>query len=410
MEITIFKDIVLNIILIIFPILVYLVLAIYKEDISKKYNDLLLGISLVTSLYLCLRFGTITSNNKILLFCNIPIVIAFIKKKPIFAIILSLLNITYCFQIDKVLLIITLIKYITYYILYIIAIKRKLSINGFILSTAVLQGFFLSFEYFFIEASSSINDIVILLVLVFTYYFITFSILYAFRIIEKIQNLNNTIKMLEKDKKIKDALFKLTHEIKNPLAVCKGYLEMINLEKKDKAEKYLSIMREEIDRSLNIMTDFIQFNKIKINKKNVNINIILEDIHNSFKIVAKTKNIKIIYEKSSKDNYIDIDVERIKQVLVNLIKNSIEAINKEGIIKIFLQENNNFIEINVQDNGMGMSEETLSKIKEMFYTTKEYGTGLGVSLSNEIIEAHGGTLTYTSKINKGTNVKIRLPR
>ena len=59
---------------------------------------------------------------------------------------------------------------------------------------------------------------------------------------------------------------------------------------------------------------------------------------------------------------------------------------------------------------MGMSEETLSKIKEMFYTTKEYGTGLGVSLSNEIIEAHGGTLTYTSKINKGTNVKIRLPR
>ena len=256
MEITIFKDIVLNIIFIIFPILVYLVLAIYKEDISKKYNDLLLGISLVTSLYLCLRFGTITSNNKILLFCNIPIVIAFIKKKPIFAIILSLLNITYCFQIDKVLLIITLIKYITYYILYIIAIKRKLSINGFILSTAVLQGFFLSFEYFFIEASSSINDIVILLVLVFTYYFITFSILYAFRIIEKIQNLNNTIKMLEKDKKIKDALFKLTHEIKNPLAVCKGYLEMINLEKKDKAEKYLSIMRDEIDRSLNIMTDF----------------------------------------------------------------------------------------------------------------------------------------------------------
>ena len=67
----------------------------------------------------------------------------------------------------------------------------------------------------------------LLFVLVFIYYFVTFSILYIFKVIDKIDSLNNTIKLLEKDTMVKDALFKLTHEIKNPLAVCKGYLEMI---------------------------------------------------------------------------------------------------------------------------------------------------------------------------------------
>lgn len=409
MEITIFKDIVLNIILIIFPILVYFLLAIYKDDITKKYNDFLLNVSLLTSLYLCLRFGTITSNNKTLLFCNVPIVISFIKKKPILSMILSLINIVYCYQIDNVLLIITFIKYLSYLILYLVSKKRKLSVNGFILSSAVLQGFFLSFEYFFLEVNSSLNDIIILLILVFTYYFITFIIVYIFKLIDKVQNLNKTIKLLEKDKKVKDALFKLTHEIKNPLAVCKGYLEMIDFDKREKAEKYVVIMQEEINRSLNIMTDFIQLNKIKIEKKKICVNDLLDDIYNSFKLVAKSENIKLIYNDSNNDIYIDGDYDRIKQVLVNLIKNSIEAINKDGIIEIINKKLDDFDEIAIKDNGMGMSEETLSKLKEMFYTTKENGTGLGVSLSNEIIEAHGGSLTFKSSLNKGTTAQIRLP-
>lgn len=410
MEITIFKDIVLNIILIIFPILVYFLLSIYKDNITKKYNDFLLNISLLTSLYLCLRFGTITSNNKILLFCNVPIVISFIKGKPFLAISLSLINIIYSYQIDNVLLIITLIKYLSYLILYLVSKKRKLSANGFILSSAVLQGFFLSFEYFFLEVNSSLNDIVIMLLLVFIYYFITFITVYIFKLIDKVQNLNKTIKLLEKDKKIKDALFKLTHEIKNPLAVCKGYLEMIDFDKREKAEKYVVIMQEEINRSLNIMTDFIQLNKIKVEKTRICINDLLDDVYNSFKLVAKSKNIKLMYNDSDNDIYIDADYDRLKQVLVNLIKNSMEAINKNGIIEIINKRFDSFDEITIKDNGIGMSEETLTKLKEMFYTTKENGTGLGVSLSNEIIEAHGGNLTFKSSLNKGTTAQIKLPR
>ena len=259
----------------------------YKNDINKNYNNLLLSIALISSLYLCLRFGIIDGNSKVLLFCNIPIVIALMKKKPLLGVLLALINILYCFFIYKNIYLIVTIKYLTYFILYLCARKRNLSTESFILSIAVLQGFFLSFEYFFKDLNLTLNSFIELIILVFIYYFISFVILYIFKIIEKVRELNKSIELLEKDKMIKESLFKLTHEIKNPLAVIKGYLDMFNIENKEKSLKYLSIMREEANRSLNIITDFLEFNKIKIVKTEIDLNLLLEDVYDSFKIILK---------------------------------------------------------------------------------------------------------------------------
>jgi len=406
----IIKDIILNIILIIFPLLIYLVLICYKEEKNKSYNNLLLNISLLTSLYLCLKYGVTINNTKILLFCNIPIVIAYIKKKPYTAIILSFTNIIYSYLFFDILCISTIIKYISYLILYLIGNKKKLSINGFILSIAVIQGFFLAFEYFFTNINVSVRDFISILILIFIYYFVTFSIVYIFKVVDRIETLNSSIKLLEKDKMIKDALFKLTHEIKNPLAVCKGYLDMIDLDKKEKSQKYISIMKQEIGRSLNIMSDFVEFNKIKIIKEQVDLNLLLYDVYDSFKIIAGSKNIKLIYkDMENEEIYFQGDYERLKQVIINLLKNSLESIEDKGCIEIYSSINKYYLDIIVEDNGLGMNKETLDRIKEMFYTTKTNGTGLGVALSNEIINAHKGELIYNSKLNKGTKVTIRLP-
>lgn len=405
------EDIILSIILIVFPLLVYLVLVCYKEEISKSYDNLLLNIALVTSLYLCLRFSITLDSTEMLLFCNIPIVIAYMKKQTSPAIILSLINIIYCYFIVKGLFFITTIKYISYLILYLCANKKRLSTSGFILSIAVLQGFFLSFEYFFRQVIAiSINDFIELLLLVFIHYFVTFAIVYVFKVIQKVQSLNTSIKLLEKDKVIKEALFKLTHEIKNPLAVCKGYLEMIDLNKQDKAEKYISIIRQEISRSLNIMSDFLAFNKVKIVKEEIDLNILLEDVYNCFKIITKSKNIKLIYkDREDEEIYLDGDYERLKQVIINLLKNSYESIETKGKIEIYSNIYKKYIDITIEDNGSGMDEETLENVKEMFYSTKPNGSGLGVALSNEIVQAHNGELIYSSELNKGTKATIRLP-
>ena len=411
MNIEIFEDIILNTVLIVFPILVYLVLVCYKNDINKNYNNLLLSIALISSLYLCLRFGIIDGNSKVLLFCNIPIVIALMKKKPLLAILLALANILYCFFLYKNIYLIVTIKYITYFILYMGAQKRKLSTESFILSIAVLQGFFLSFEYFFKDLNLTLNSFVELITLVFIYYFISFAILYIFKIIEKVRELNKSIELLEKDKIIKESLFKLTHEIKNPLAVIKGYLDMFNIDNKEKSLKYLNIIREEANRSLNIITDFLEFNKIKIVKTEIDLNLLLEDVYDSFKIILNKKNIKLIYnDREDEEIYFEGDYERLKQVLINVLKNSVEAIEGKGKVEISSNIYKKHIDIIVEDDGVGMSEETLKQIKSMFFTTKSNGSGLGVCLSNEIVKAHNGELIYTSKEGVGTKVTIRLPK
>lgn len=409
MELHVMKDIILNMILITFPILIYLVLVSYNEEIKIK-KDTLLTITLITSLYLCLKYVQDEVNTKILLFCNIPIVIAYMKNKPVLGVFLSVANILYSHFILEIDILITIIKYISYLVLYLCAKKKKLSNSSFILSVAVIQAFFLSFEYFFKDIKVSLEDFLMLLIIIFIYYFLAFSILYLFKIMDKLESLNQTIKILEKDKMIKDALFKLTHEIKNPLAVCKGYLDMIDINKQEKAEKYISIMKQEVDRSLNIISDFVEYNKIKIKKEQIDLNCLLDDVYDSFKILVNNKKVKLEYkDRDDEEIYFEGDYERLKQVLINLLKNALEATEENGRIEIYSNIYKKHLEIIIKDNGIGMSKETLEKIKEMFYTTKQNGTGLGVALSNEIIKSHNGELIFESETNKGTTATIRLP-
>ena len=410
MNLFIIKDIILNLILITFPILVYLVLVCYRENIDNNNKDTMLTIALITSLYLCLKYIPSEINTKVLLFCNIPIVIAYMKKKHYLGIFLSIINVLYSYYVLNIEVIIMIIKYASYLGLYLCARKKNLTSDSFILSIAIIQGFFLSFEYFFKDIKVSANDFVLLLIIVFIYYFATFSILYLFKVMDKIESLNSTIKMLEKDKKIKDALFKLTHEIKNPLAVCKGYIDMIDLNKEEKALKYISIMKQEINRSLNIISDFVEYNKIKVVKEQIDLNCLLDDVYDSFKILMTNKKIKLEYKnRDDQEIYFNGDYERLKQVIINILKNAYEACTENGKVEISSNLYKNYLDILIEDNGIGMDEETLKNIKEMFYTTKQNGTGLGVALSNEIIKSHNGELLFTSEPNKGTKVTIRLP-
>ena len=137
---------------------------------------------------------------------------------------------------------------------------------------------------------------------------------------------------------------------------------------------------------------------------------LIEDIIDRQLPLMESNNIKFKSDLIDDDIYINGDYNRLSQVLVNIIKNSIEAINnKKGIITIKDVIKDNNINIIITDNGVGISKKIMTKIKEPFYTTKVRGTGLGVSLSDEIIKAHNGELIYESKENIGTKVTIKLP-
>lgn len=225
-------------------------------------------------------------------------------------------------------------------------------------------------------------------------------------------NLNTAIRELEKEKVLRTSLFKMTHEIKNPIAVCKGYLDMLDLNDRDKVNKYIPIIKSEIERTLTLMDDYLEYTKVKINKDVVDIYMLLDEVIESLDLFFKENNILLKMKIPEDELFLNIDYNRIKQVLVNILKNAHEAFDpKKGkmIIKIDTRVNKKYFQIIVSDNGVGMDSETLNNVTNLFFTTKRNGTGLGTSLSKEIIELHGGKIKYLSELNVGTTVIICLP-
>ena len=253
-----------------------------------------------------------------------------------------------------------------------------------------------------------LSDKVNTLFLIFIMEYILYYLLYINKI-SGILNFENNIKELEKEKSLRMSLFKITHEIKNPITVCKGYLDMFNTNDKVKSEKYVNVIKNEIDRVLILLEDFLSINKIKIEKDIIDLNLLLEETTNNFIPILKEKNIDRIFNISKDELFINADYNRLKQVLINIIKNSIESIEYNGLLNIYVKQTKTNIKINIEDNGIGMDKEELNKIKEPFFSTKNKGTGLGVYLSNQIIEAHEGKIEYISKKNIGTKTIITLP-
>ena len=399
------ENVFINVILVLFPILIYFVYLCYIEINQARKEKIIFEILMFSSLYLSLKYGNNIDNNGLLLFSNIPILVAYLKRNDKLAVILSLFTMCYSYFSFDINMYFIIIKHISYFLIFYICQKNRIDNSKFIIIASSFQALFLSFIYCF-----NVNTIYFLDVfwLIIIFLIISIFILYLFETIDKLSSLFISIKELEKDKQIKNSLFKLTHEIKNPLAVCKGYLEMINLNNIEKSEKYIKIIKEEIDRSLLIMADFSELNKVKLNKELVDINFLTEEITDSLKLLTNSKNIDLIFNYKE-EVYLNIDYNKIKQVLINIIKNSIESIEDKGTININTYIKNKHFYIEVIDNGIGMNEETLEKINEMFFTTKKNGTGLGVALSNEIIKAHKGSMNYESKINNGTKVTIKIP-
>lgn len=405
----IFEIVIINIILIMFPIFCYLFYNACFKDINEKINSLVLSLALFTSFYLDIRFAPSLP----LVSFNIVLLIGYLKNKKVTALILSLLFIsyyTYYFHLNVYLLI---FEYAIYYLLFLLMRGRKwdklLKINIFIFIKGTVFSFIM-FHLFNKDAFFIYNFIDILLTLVMFYLISNLSLLILDKC-ENIMSLNNSLKELEKEKTLKESLFKITHEIKNPLAVIKGYLDMIDFDNPEKLKKHLPIIKSEVNRTLTLMDDFLDYTKIKINKDIIDIYMLLEEV---IKVIKQLVNYHdVILEVNIPDDelFLLADYERLKQVLINILKNAVEAKDTTKVMKIVLEAKatDGEVIIEIWDNGVGMDAETLKNCGQMFYSTKKKGTGLGISLSKEIIRLHEGTIKYESVKGSYTKVIITLP-
>ena len=247
--------------------------------------------------------------------------------------------------------------------------------------------------------------------IIFISIIINFTIIYLFIKYQKIIDLNDTLEKLEKEQEIKTALFHLNHEIKNPLAVINGYISMIEkTDNESKKKQYWSIIKEELKRSINIINDFSVLGKIKeIEKEPLDLSLIIDDVKEIFAPLLRRNNSSINYNGED-ELYIIGDYDRLKQVFINLIKNAIESKDKDFlIIDIKVKKQNKNYKVSIIDNGTGMSREVLTHIEDTFYSTKQNGTGIGVTYVKKIIDLHKGKIYFKSKEKKGTTVTVILP-
>lgn len=206
----------------------------------------------------------------------------------------------------------------------------------------------------------------------------------------------------------------IAHEIRNPLTTVRGYLQLLQSKVEPKvANLFSELLIPEIDRANKIITDFLAIAKpAQTNMEWMNAGYFLNDYLITFlQTQATLYNVDLQLEINPNiDNLFFMgDREELLQVFMNLMQNSIQAKNSEKLkITIQVQEEENYLQVIFADNGSGISPEVFANIFEPFFSTKDYGTGLGLSVSKKIIENHSGLLTAKSNQN-GTTFYIELP-
>jgi len=202
-------------------------------------------------------------------------------------------------------------------------------------------------------------------------------------------------------------LARLAHEIKNPLTVCQGYLEMLTKAKSDTKAKYLSIIKNELKKSILLIDEFNN-NEAELVKINFNLTDLFNDLKNTLFDIFIENNTEITIP--TEELPIKADYNKLRQIFLNILKNSLEAKDKNKLyINIKVHKNIDDYTIYISDNGHGMTQEQLHNIFQAYYTTKKNGTGLGTINIKRIIELHAGKIEYLSFPNKGTTVVINLP-
>ncbi len=201
----------------------------------------------------------------------------------------------------------------------------------------------------------------------------------------------------------------IAHEIRNPLTSIKGFIQLFRSNTYQK--EYYDIVLSELERINHILGEFLVLAKPSITVFEENeLEPLIKDVVTLVNTQSIMNSAQIIVEISPELPTILCEKNQLKQVLINLLKNAIEAMPNGGLIKINAQmKSPNQISIFVNDHGVGIPKERIPTLGEPFYTTKEKGTGLGLMTCFKIIESHHGELIIESEEGIGTTIEILLP-
>ncbi|WP_274648668.1 sensor histidine kinase [Paenibacillus humicola] len=226
---------------------------------------------------------------------------------------------------------------------------------------------------------------------------------------KELELFNHKLQRTEKMKIISDLAASVAHEVRNPLQVTRGFLQLLSERIDERNKPHFAMAIDELDRASGIITDFLTFAKPELEEmKAMNVSEEIRQIEAMMSPLATMKGGKLLVEVPQ-GLHINGNPSKFKQALMNMIKNSIEAIDGGGRVEISARPEQEKAVICIKDNGEGMEEEELAKLGDPYFSTKKKGTGLGLMVTFRIIEVMSGTIEFRSRKGKGTEAIIQFP-
>ncbi|WP_404469880.1 ATP-binding protein [Sutcliffiella horikoshii] len=343
----------------------------------------------------------------------IPVILSFLYGGLVTGVVVVVSMLCYLYIIGESNMMVMVINYFILAALLMIfrnrysslSLEKKISITSFLLllitSTRAIRLFYLNEE----------NEIFLnVLVSIITW----ISLVTAIMIIENLNmqmQLQHELQRSEKLKVVSELAASVAHEVRNPMTSTRGFLQLMSQDNNlnSSQKRYIDISIEELDRAQSIIQDYLSL--AKPNKQGMKrINVSVELIHViQLMSTYTTFNNTIIRHEIEDELYIKANKDEMKQVLINLIKNGIEAIDKDGSVTVKASSSRGMVLIEIMDDGVGMTPQQVDRLGTPFYSTKDKGTGIGLTISFQIIELLQGKIEVTSKVGKGSIFTIKLP-
>lgn len=202
----------------------------------------------------------------------------------------------------------------------------------------------------------------------------------------------------------------ITHEIRNPMAVVRGFLQLMREKSPGELDSYYQIVMDELDRANGIINDFLSLAQSRVSDKEVvQLHHIIEELSPLLWADANLRGQSVELSRCPALPLLKLNVREIKQLILNLSRNAMEAMDAKGILTLETRVNSCTVELTIRDTGSGIAQDKLADLFTPFFTTKSQGTGLGLPLCLSIVERHNGTIRVDSAVGEGSAFTIAIP-
>ncbi len=204
----------------------------------------------------------------------------------------------------------------------------------------------------------------------------------------------------------------VAHEIKNPLNAIALHLEVLKskLAEDDSGRKEIEVISREITRLDRVVKTFLDFNRpVNLQMRELNLADLIRDIRSLVEVEAKSRAVEVVLQTEAEASPIRADRDLLKQAILNVVMNGVEAMRQGGRLVIRVSGAGDEQVLSVSDQGMGIPSEVRDKVFNLYFSTKQKGSGIGLAMTFRVVQLHGGTIDFTSEPGKGTTFWFRFP-